>query len=348
MRALRKDFMTRRYVWLCALAALTMSPAEGLANPSAQQAARPSPPAQPAQASPAAPQQASPTERQPNAKARPKKEAEFLVPPGGGAFEVPIHLDTVVILTMPGPILKSALSSDSDTFEARFWSDDGVAVRAVDERASSSTLALATVDGSVKVNVTFQVVPSTEEAQTLVRVKAATQEEVIDARVAVELEKRLAPKLAAIAAREAKLEEAVRARAESVVAERILRRNGTVALGAHARNRAAAIAHVRRAFIVGEDAYLMFQIENRSRASYRLASVRVQGPDGRDRAGLVVLSGAPSKDASLFGAVPAGMTASGVVAVRGYEAVKGKPLTMTLSEPKNTGAITLTSGIEIE
>ena len=341
--------MTRSSVWLLAFAVLATSTGEGLAGPSARQAGQPSPPAQPtSEPSPVASQPSLAAVSPPTIpKARPKKEAEFLVAPGGGAFEVPIHLDTVLILTMPGPISKSALGSSS-AFEARFWSDDGVAVRALDERVTSSTLALATVDGVTKVNVTFRVVPLHEEAQTLVRVKAATQEEVIEARVAAELEKRLAPKLAAITAREAKLEELIRARAEVVMAERILRRNGTVALGAHARNRSAAIAHVRRAFIVGENAYLLFQIENRSGASYRLASIRVQGPDGLDRAGLVALSVGPGKDPKVIGAVPAGTVANGVVAVRRYEAVKGKPLTMTLSEPGNAGAITLTSGIEIE
>ncbi|MBK7537515.1 MAG: hypothetical protein IPI49_19515 [Myxococcales bacterium] len=280
----------------------------------------------------------------PDAKA--KSETEFLVGPGGGAFEVPVHAGAVCILTFPEALATSALASSTD-FEIRAWGADGVAVRA-NARAANTTLALATTSGSIKVNLTFRVVSAAEEALTLVRMRAVTNEEAFQARLAKELEKKLAPIRAERAAEKAAMEEAIRDRAEATLAERLLRRTDFVSLGAHERNAAAVIAHVRRAVITGEDAYLFFEIENRSNTAYRLAQVLVSGPDGKNRAGVVRLTTGASKDPKVLGTVLAGTTARAVVAVRGQEAVKGKKLTLSLLEPGGRGRIDVTRGIEVK
>src|SRR5262245_25289132 len=62
----------------------------------------------------------------------PRSEAEFLVPPQGGAFEVVVHVREVCILSFPEKLSGTALASSPD-FEIKRWGDDGVAIRAVSE-----------------------------------------------------------------------------------------------------------------------------------------------------------------------------------------------------------------------
>src|SRR5687768_18318587 len=44
-----------------------------------------------------------------------------------------------------------------------------------------------------------------------------------------------------------------------------------------------SIVHVERVRFLGEDAWLVFEIQNRSGAAYRLAKVQVRAPSGKDR-----------------------------------------------------------------
>src|SRR5213078_4170632 len=104
-----------------------------------------------------------------------KSETENLVPPGGAAFDVPLHASEVCILSFPGERLAGSALSSSTDLEIKAWGNDGVAVRPSGKTAAA-TLALATVSGAIKVNVTLHVVPATQPALTLVRFKAASSE----------------------------------------------------------------------------------------------------------------------------------------------------------------------------
>src|SRR5262245_51013583 len=117
------------------------------------------------------------TEAEPRvASSSQRSEAEFLVPPQGGAFEVVVHVREVCILSFPERLSGTALASSPD-FEIKRWGDDGVAIRAISETRTPTTVAMATSSGSVKVNLTLTVVPSTQAAYTLVRFKAVSAEE---------------------------------------------------------------------------------------------------------------------------------------------------------------------------
>jgi len=76
-----------------------------------------------------------------------KSEAEQFVPPQGSAVDVPVHANAVCVLSFPEKMSPHAISSSTD-FEIRPWGQDGIAVRAVNNKAAPSTLALAT--GSVR------------------------------------------------------------------------------------------------------------------------------------------------------------------------------------------------------
>jgi hypothetical protein len=276
-----------------------------------------------------------------------KSEAEHLVPPQGGAVDVPVHAGAVCILSFPEQVARKAVTSAPEDLEINPWGDDGVAVRAAHDKVSTATLALATVSGRVKVNVTLRVVPRTEPALTLVRFKAASAEEAFAAQVAAEVARRVTPLEARLARERGDLDAAIRRRAEGLIAERMLGRNEIVRLEAHARNDDHVIVHVRRGLLFGADGFLVFELENRSGAAYRLASVRVIA-GGRDVAGEARLaSAAIDRDAALIGVVAAGATARGIVTVRSVDAVLGRPLVLELAAPGGKGAIRVARGIAL-
>ena len=274
----------------------------------------------------------------------PTSEAEYLVPPQGGAYEVAVHAGEVCILSFPEKLASKALASSPD-YEIKAWGDDGVAVRANNDKVKPATLALATSSGQVKVNVTFKVVPRSSPATTLVRFKNASSQEAFAAQLEAEIAKRMAPLQAELAAAKAAIDTQIRDRADGLVAERMLARNEAVSIEAHERNDDGVIVHVRRGQLLGTDGYLLFEIENRSSAAYRLASVHVR-TSGREVAGPARLATtAIDRDPSVIGVVPAGTSARGVVVVRSVDSVLGAPLSLQLAGPDGRGAIQLDRGI---
>jgi hypothetical protein len=275
-----------------------------------------------------------------------KGELEFLVAPGGGALTVPVHAGEVCILSFPEKLGSSALSSSPD-FDIKAWGSDGVAVRSTG-RATTATLALSTSSGVIKVNLTFRVVSEKENALTMVRFKPASFEEALEAQISAEVKKRVAPLEAQLAALKRSVDEQIRDRADGLIAERLLTRNEVIVLQAHERNDDNVIAHVERALLLGADGYLFFEIENRSRAPYRLARVAVTS-QGRIMTGPArMLSTAIDRDPSVVGVVPAGAVARGVVVVRSAEQMLGKPLELELADPEGHGIIHLTRGIALK
>lgn len=274
-------------------------------------------------------------------------EAEFLVPPQGGAFAVPVHAGEVCILSFADKLSSKALASSPD-FEIKAWGDDGVAVRALGTGSKTTTLALATATGAIKVNVTLELVPASASALTLVRFKAASADEAMRAQVEAEVAKRLAPLQAELAKAKQAIDTQIRDRADGMIAERLLKRNEVVRITSHERNDDHVIAHVTRALLLGDDGYITFEIENRSSSAYRLATVEVRA-DGRAIQGPArLVSQTVDADPSVVGVVAAGQTGRGVVVVRSADQVLGKPLTVELAGPNHTGAIKLDRGIVLK
>ena len=273
-----------------------------------------------------------------------RSEAEFLVPPQGGAFEVPVHAGEVCILSFAEHLSNKALASSPD-FEIRSWGDDGIAIRATGAAAQATTLAVATSSGAVKVNVTLTVVGSDEPAYTLVRFKAVSAEEAFEAQVNTEVAKRLAPIETELVTLRQNIDAQIRERADRMIAERILKRNESTKLTSHERNDDHVIVHVTHALLLGDDGYLAFEIENRSSGPFRLASVRVT-------AGSLDISGpsqlatqAADRDPRVIGVVAAGATIRGVVVVRSVNQILGKNLVVTVTGPGGAGAIRLDRGV---
>jgi hypothetical protein len=272
-------------------------------------------------------------------------EATVLVPPQGGAADIPVHATANVLLTFPTPIAPRLLTSGRDWDIKEFV--DGVAVRAVSADAKDMTLALATKDGAIKVNITLRVVPPEVDALTVVRFQLATGEEAFRAAVEAEVEKRTAPLRAELAKAQQQLDAKVRTRADAMVARRLLTRLEEVKLAARERNDDNVIVHVNRAVFLGEDAYLFFDIQNRSGAAYRLAKVKVTGPRGSNHAGPASLlsTAIDAAEAGLVGVVPAGTTGQAVVVLRQVDAVLGAPVRLTVEGPAGRGRVVVAKGI---
>jgi hypothetical protein len=284
----------------------------------------------------------------------PGPAAEFLVPPQGGAFEVAVHAGEVCILSFPDKVSSKALASSPD-FEIKAWGDDGVAVRAYGANAKTTTLAVATASGAVKINVTLTVVAADKPSSTLVRFKAVTMEQAFEARVKAEVEQRLVPLAAEVTKvrqdldhQIRDLDRQVRDRADGLLADRLLKRNETFKLGSHERSDDHVIVHVMRGALVGDDGYLVFEIENRSKSAYRLANVRVQLGDREVNGPARLTTPSTDRDPSVLGVIPAGATGRGIVVIRSVDQVLGKSLAVTVSGPGGAKAIRLDRGIVVK
>jgi hypothetical protein len=279
-----------------------------------------------------------------SASAAQRPEAEYLVPPQGGAFEVAVHAGQVCILSFPDKVSSQALASSPD-FEIKAWGEAGVAVRPIGATARTTTLAVANMSGTVKINVTLAVVAPDKPAFTLVRFKPVSAEEAFEAQVNAAVVKRVTPIEAELARVRQNLDRQIRDRADGLIADRLLKRNESIALGAHERNADHVIVHVTRGVLVGDDGYLVFEIENRSRVAYRLASVRVQLGDREVNGPARLTSPSTDRDPSVLGVVPSGATGRGIVVIRSVGQVLGKRMAVTVAGPGGAGAIRLDRGI---
>ncbi|HEY4242190.1 MAG TPA: hypothetical protein VGM88_20375 [Kofleriaceae bacterium] len=272
-----------------------------------------------------------------------KTDKEILIPPMGGTADVPIHAGTICILEFPEALTNQAITTDISRFEIQPWRTDGLAIHSIDARAPATTIALSTKSGSLKVNVTLRVVGDNEPALTFVRFKSISTQDEWKAAVAAEVAKRTSELQGEVDTLHRSIDTMARDRVDAMFADRALQRMEVVKLEAHERNSDQVIAHVRGASLLGPDAVLVYEIENRSTAAYRLANVRVFA-GGKDVAGPARLAGA-KQETGLVGVVPPGMTARGGVVVRSADQILGKPLVLELAGPMNRGTIRIEKGL---
>lgn len=273
-------------------------------------------------------------------------ESTVLVPPQGGTARIPVTPNTNVLLTFPEPLTKRAVVSTAD-WEIRDFADaDGVFVRATSATAKDTTLALTTKSGAIKVNVTLTVARSPGDALTLARFKASTAEEAFLSAVQAEVERQTATLRAEVAEIKRAITTKMRERLDDMIGRRVLARDEQITLDAHDRNDENVIVHVERVRFLGEDAWLVFEIQNRSGAPYRLAKVEVRAPGGKDHAGQVsVLSMLGDDDSGVLGVVGAGARGRVAVALRKVDNLLAKPLVLTIREPAGRGEVTVRRGI---
>lgn len=269
----------------------------------------------------------------------------FLVPPQGAAFSVAVHAGDVCILAFPEPLDSRGIASSPD-FEIQSWGKAGVAIRATAAKAKT-TLAVATITRTVQVNVTLTVVDRDSQAYTYVTFKPASAAEAFEAHVKAGVAERIAPLEAELGRKLHDIDQQIDDRAEAMLAARILQREASLDLNAHQRNRDNVIVHVMRAVLVGNNGYLLFDIENRSSSVFRVASVRAHAAAREVTGPVLIASQAVDRDPGSLGIVAAHTTASGVVVVRGIDQIAGQSLVVTVAGQGGSRVIRLDRGIVV-
>jgi hypothetical protein len=272
-----------------------------------------------------------------NAAAQDAGQSRTILVNEGGSYDVSVHPDFVTVFYLPDRITK-ALASDTTGYEVKPIGDKSLAIRPLKADAKPANLALATE--SIKVSVVLRVAKSRDEALTQVTFKRADVEAEVQRRIDDGVKKRTAELEAKIADMQKTMDAELPKVADGLIAARLLQRRELRKLGVIERNDDNVVVEATEVFFLGEDAYVVFQIENRNKAPYRLAAAQVL--DGKaDRAGVVrfVSDAAESAGKGVIGVVRPGGKGAGVVVVRRSGDLLGKNLDLVISEPGGRGKV---------
>jgi hypothetical protein len=260
---------------------------------------------------------------------------EFLVPPEGGSYEVLVYPDFVTVLDFSEKLSTKALASDTTSYEVKAYGETAIAVRPLKKDAKPATLSLSTQSGAIKVSVILRIATKEADAWTFVHFAPQDTEAALEKRIEAEVEKRTAALTEELRAAKAAMDAELPKHADELIATRILQRYEIVKLDAIERNDDNVIVRVKKVLYLGDRAYLSFEIENQSRAAYRLASVQVLGADKTDHAGVVrfASTAAEAVGAGMLGVVANGSKGNGVVVLQRSEALLGTALTLVVAQP---------------
>ncbi|MEZ4400200.1 MAG: hypothetical protein R3B06_09285 [Kofleriaceae bacterium] len=202
-------------------------------------------------------------------------QAKTILVDEGGSYEILVHPDFVTVLYLPDKIDK-ALASDTQSYEVKPIGATSLAIRPLKPDAKPSNLALSTA--TLKVSV-LRLAQDRDAAMTQVTFKRAD----VEAELARRIDAKVQERTATLEAKPAELRRQMDAElpkvADGLIAARALQRRELRKLSAIERNDANVVVETTDVLFLGDDAYLVFEIENRNKALYRLATVAVQdGP----------------------------------------------------------------------
>jgi hypothetical protein len=257
----------------------------------------------------------------------------------GGSYEVPVHPDFVTVFYLPDKITK-ALASDPKSYEVKSIGATSLAIRPLKADAKPANLAIATE--SIKVSVVLTIAPKRSAALTQVSFKRADVEAELNRRLDEAVAERTAALKAEVAALEQALDAKLPALVDAALAQRLAQRREVRKLKATERNDDNVVVRVTEALYLGDDGYLVFEVENRDRTPYRLASVQVLEGD-HDKAGVARLASSATETAAqgVIGVVAPKGRGTGVVHLRRIDDLLGKSLTLVIAQPKGRGKVTV-------
>jgi hypothetical protein len=277
------------------------------------------------------------------AAAQPVDQSRTILVAEGGSYDVAVHPDFVTIVYLPDTIQK-AIASDTRAYEVKPIGATSLAIRPLTADARPASLAL--VSESLKVSVVLRIAATRDEALTQVTFKRADVEAEVRRRIDAGVKERTAELETRIARMQATMDAALPALADGLIAARLLQRRERRALDAIERNDDNVVAEATEVFYLGDDAYIMFAVENRGRAPFRLAIVEVRA---RKRRASVVLGtlvrftsdAAEAAGKGVIGVVRPGGTGAGVIVVRRAGELLGTPLAVVIAGPHGRGRIVL-------
>ncbi|MCA9676873.1 MAG: DUF2381 family protein [Kofleriaceae bacterium] len=273
----------------------------------------------------------------PTASADEAAQSRTILVDEGGSYEVAVHPDYVTVFYFPDKITK-ALASDPASYEVKAIGATSLAIRPLKPDAKPANLAIATE--SIKVSVVLSIAKDRGKALTQVTFKRADLEAELQRRIDDEVARRTAELEAKVAELKRSMDAELPKVVEGVVADRVLQRRERRTLNAIERNDDNVIVRVTDALYLGEDGYLVFEIQNRDKTPYRLASAQVLLA-GKDKAGLVRLTSSAAETAGegVIGVVPPRGRGTGVIVLRQIDALLGKSLTLVVTQPDGRGKI---------
>ncbi len=257
----------------------------------------------------------------------------------GGSYEVSVHPDFVTVFYFPDKITK-AIASDSTSYEVKSIGSTSLAIRPLKTEAKPANLAIVTE--TIKVSVVLKIATKSADALTQVTFKRADIEAEVEKRIAAAVEERTADLQEQIKTMKKQMDADLPKLADAVIAERVLARRELRSLKAVERNDDNVIVRVTSALYLGDDAYLVFEIQNRDKSPYRLASVAVT-LDGKDHAGLVKFAStaAETADEGVLGVVGSDSRGTGVVILHQSAQLVGKNLTVEVAQDSGRGKVTV-------
>jgi hypothetical protein len=259
------------------------------------------------------------------------------VPPHGGAYTVDVHPDVLTVLDFPARI-ERAYSMQQPPAMVMEKHERAVTIMPL-PHVQHANVVIET--GAFPVSILLRVVARPEDATAQVHFRPLQFEQEIDRRAAIEIERRWADARAELereradiargkselAAKEARRLALVRETALQTVADGLRARRRTVPVSSGARHEHVAL-RVHRVDWIGDDAFVVFTVENRRRGSFLLDDVRLR-VSGLERPTLVSFPAAEAtEERGTIGVVLAGDRQRGVAVLRNAALWVGEPVTL--------------------
>jgi hypothetical protein len=273
----------------------------------------------------------------PEPDARPTAMRIIDVPPHGGAYTVDVHPDVLTVLDFPARI-ERAYSMQQPPAMVMEKHERAVTVMPL-PHVQYANVVIET--GAFPVSILLRVVARPEDATAQVHFRPLQFEQEIDRRAAIEIERRwadaraelereradIARGKAELAAKEARRLALVRETALQTVADGLRARHRMVPVSSGARHEHVAL-RVHRVDWIGDDAFVVFTVENRRRGSFLLDDVRLR-VSGLERP-TVVSFPAPevTEERGAIGIVLPGDRERGVAVLSNAALWVGEPVTL--------------------
>jgi Protein of unknown function (DUF2381) len=259
------------------------------------------------------------------------------VPPHGGAYTIDVHPDVLTVLDFPARI-ERAYSMQQPPAMVMEKHERAVTIMPL-PHVDYANVVIET--GAFPVSILLRVVARPEDATAQVHFRPFQFEQEIHRRAAIEIERRwanaraelereradIARGKAELAAKDARRLALVRETALQTVADGLRARHRMVPMSSGARQQHVAL-RVHRVDWIGDDAFVVFTVENRNRASWLLDDVRLR-VSGLERP-TVISFPAPgaTEERGAIGVVLPGDRERGVAVLRNAALWVGEPVAL--------------------